>query len=146
MGQQPRPGVGVAVFIKKRNFVLLLRRKGAHGAGTWAPPGGHMEWGESLEVAADREVLEEVGVKISQPVFLGLTNDIIGDEGKHYVTIFMDARWELGEPCIKEPDRADNLIWHNLADPWPEPLFYPLQNFLHGRVYRGQPALKRGMI
>jgi len=42
------PRVGLGVLIIKDGKVLLGRRKGAHGEGTWAPPGGHLECGESF--------------------------------------------------------------------------------------------------
>ena len=40
--------VGVGVIIRKNDQVLLGERKGAHGEGTWAFPGGHLEFGETL--------------------------------------------------------------------------------------------------
>ena len=56
--------VGVAVIIKHQNTILLGERIGAHGANTWATPGGHLEFGESVEQCAIREVFEETGLKL----------------------------------------------------------------------------------
>ena len=52
---QERSGVivGVAVLVRRGEQVLLTHRKGSHGAGTWAPPGGHLDMGESFEDCAD---------------------------------------------------------------------------------------------
>ena len=65
MGQKKHPRVGLAVLLtyEKRGitYVLFGKRRGAHGAGDWAPPGGHLEFGESLAECACREVLEETG-------------------------------------------------------------------------------------
>ena len=48
--------VGVGLYILNSNHQLLLGlRKSIHGNGTWCPPGGHLEYGESFEQAAVRE-------------------------------------------------------------------------------------------
>ena len=76
MEKQIRVGVGLYIF-NVNNQLLLGLRKSEHGKGTWCPPGGHMEYGESNEQAAIREALEETGLKIQkQDVHLqGVTND-----------------------------------------------------------------------
>jgi 8-oxo-dGTP diphosphatase len=58
------PRVGVGVIVLRNGLVLLGRRIGSHGAGSWALPGGHLEFGESVEQCAAREVLEETGLDI----------------------------------------------------------------------------------
>ena len=74
------------------NCWLRHDRKGSHGAGEYALPGGHLEVGESWEHCAIREVMEETGIQIQghgvRLVFV--TNSMVGD-GAQYVTMFMRA-------------------------------------------------------
>lgn len=127
-----RPGVGVGVIIKKDNKILLQKRIGAHGVGTWSAPGGHMEFGESPEQTALRETLEEVNVSIKNPKVVGITNDISHSEQKHYITIFVEAEYAGGEVKINEPDRTSDIGWFSL-DNLPAPLFLPLKNFVENK-------------
>ena len=50
------PRVGVGVIVLREGRVLLGRRLGSHGAGTWQFPGGHLEAFERVEDCARREV------------------------------------------------------------------------------------------
>lgn len=92
----PKVGLGVLVF-NFDNQILLGKRKNSHGASSWGPPGGHLEFGEGLGECAIREVLEETGLVIKKPKFLAITNDIFKEEGKHYVSIFMHAHLSDGQ-------------------------------------------------
>lgn len=67
---------------------MLLHRLGSHGSGTFALPGGHLEFGESWEDCARREVLEETGLQLESIRFETAINSIFGPDS-HYVTIFM---------------------------------------------------------
>lgn len=122
-----KPRVGVAVFLKKDNQILLGKRKNAHGADTWAPPGGHLEFGESVEECAYRELLEETGLHALSIKPLTWTNNII-DGSKHYVTLFMLIdTWE-GVLTLMEPNKCKGWHWFDI-DKLPEPLFPSVQSF-----------------
>jgi 8-oxo-dGTP diphosphatase len=49
------PRVGVSAIVIRDGALLLTRRRGAHGAMTWSPPGGHVEAGEAPDRAVVRE-------------------------------------------------------------------------------------------
>ncbi|MBU1204900.1 MAG: NUDIX domain-containing protein [Nanoarchaeota archaeon] len=124
-----RPKVGVGIIVIKDNKVLLGKRKNSHGEGSWCFPGGHLEFNESLENCAKREVLEETGIKIKNIRFETITNDIFKDEEKHYITIFMLCEHDSGEAKVMEPGKCEKwdwFEWNNL----PEPLFLPIQSLL----------------
>ena len=48
----------------KEEHLLLGQRNMTHGSQTWGPPGGHLEFGESFEECAIREVKEETGLTV----------------------------------------------------------------------------------
>jgi len=67
VGSRPIIMIGTGVVLLRENQVLLQRRK---DNGLWGIPGGSLEPGESLEEAARREVLEEVGLEITGSLHL----------------------------------------------------------------------------
>jgi len=115
------PKVGIGVMILKEGRVLLGRRKNAHGAGEFAFPGGHLEYGEGFAACAQREVAEECGIEIEDIRFLLVAN-VLDYRPKHYVHLTLTANWKSGEPVVKEPDKAEGWDWYAL-DALPQPLF-----------------------
>ncbi len=126
-GRNRRPRVGVGVIVRRNGKILLGRRRNTHGAGTWALPGGHLEFGETPEACAEREVREETGLRIENPRRGPFTNDYFTDGGFHYVTIYMVAEWTGGEPEVREPHRCGEWGWFSWNAP-PSPLFSSLRN------------------
>lgn len=70
-------------------------------AGCLQLPGGHLEFGESWEECARREILEETGLAVQDVRFLTATNDVFTAEAKHYITIFMVCRTVDADPVPK---------------------------------------------
>lgn len=125
--KQVRVGVGVLVF--KQGQILLGKRKGAHGAATWSPPGGHMDFGENPADCAARELAEETGLRATALAAGPWTNDYFESEGKHYVTVYQLVTAFEGEPAVMEPHKCEEWRWFAF-DQLPEPLFLPLQHLL----------------
>jgi len=123
------PRVGIGVFVIRDGKFLMGHRKGSHGAGTWSIPGGHMEYGESFEQTAKREVREETGMAIGNVRFGAVTNDLFESDKKHYVTIWVLSDWVKNEPSITEPDKFIDQEWIDI-DNLPEPLFSPWYELL----------------
>jgi 8-oxo-dGTP diphosphatase len=128
-----RPKVGIAVFIEKDGKYIFFERRGSHGTETWSVPGGHLEMGETWAQAAAREAMEEVGVTIKNVRFLAATNDIFADIGKHYISIWLMADLDQGEPVSQEPDKVIDVQWRALND-LPSPLFEPCWENLRAAV------------
>jgi len=121
--------VGVGVIVNRGDRILLGKRKGSHGAGTWALPGGHLEFGETIEACAEREDLEETGLTIEGFRHVAFTNDVFKAEMKHYVTLFVAAYCQTGEPAVQEPKKCSEWAWFKWSE-LPTPLFLPLQNLI----------------
>ena len=124
--------VGVGVLINKNGKILLIKRKGSHGEGSWAPPGGHIDFGESVRDCAKREVKEEIGIEIKNLKVVGFTEDLFKKEKKHYITIWVSSVWKSGEAKTnnREFSEVGWFLWKKL----PKPLFIPLKNFIEGKI------------
>ena len=127
MASQKKVTIVVGVIIVRDRCVLLGQRRGSHGADTWALPGGHLEFGESIRNCAKREVFEETGLVVHSVRKVAFTNDYFEKEGKHYVTLFVLAEEWSGRPVVKEPDKCKGWSWFEWVN-LPSPLFVPLQN------------------
>lgn len=124
-----RVQVGVGVLVLHEGLVLLGRRKGSHGAGTWSAPGGSLEFGEDLLDCAARELSEETGLAARSLELGPYTNDVFPEDGKHFVTIFVVARGIVGTPVNREPDKCEGWAWFRWGQ-WPAPLFKPAASLL----------------
>jgi 8-oxo-dGTP diphosphatase len=129
--------IGVGVMILKDEKVLLGKRKGSHGTGEYAFPGGHLEYMESFEECAIRETLEECGVEIENLRFQYLAN-VTKYAPKHYVHVSIQADWVNGEPKVLEPDRIENWEWYSF-DNLPFPMFevckFSIESYKNHTVY-----------
>ena len=134
--KESRPLVGVGVIIIKGGKILLAERKGSHGQNTWASAGGHLEFGETLEECARREVLEEFGIHVERMTFLCVSNIIAYD--RHYVDFEFLGDISIQIPKIQEQDFFTNLQWFSLSE-LPNPLFEPVRiainSLLTGQSY-----------
>ena len=115
--------VGVGVFVRTPAGYVLLKRKGSYGEGEWSLPGGHLEFGETAEACARREVLEEIGVSLGAiSVVPYWSEDFFPLHGKQYITLYLVG--ETSEtPCILEPNKASEMMTVTRLDVLPDDLF-----------------------
>jgi 8-oxo-dGTP diphosphatase len=123
------PKVGVGVILRRSGRVLLGCRRGAHGAGTWQFPGGHLQYGESVEECARRELFEETGLVLEEVQLGPYTNDIFDKANCHYVTLYAIGDSLTGDAKLCEPEKCEEWSWFEWSD-LPRPLFLPIQNLL----------------
>ncbi|MBU1109534.1 MAG: NUDIX domain-containing protein [Candidatus Riflebacteria bacterium] len=90
----------------------------------YCPPGGRIEFGESSEVALRREIEEELGSGIENPLLLGVLENLFTFDGKkgHEIVFVYDA--ELSDKALYAVDSFKacesngepfNAIWLNLS-------------------------------
>ena len=129
MDDRPKVGIGI-LLIKDGQQILLGKRKGSHGQGEYALPGGHLEHNESFEQCVLRVLKEEAGedIKVGRPKFLCVTN-LRKYPPKHYVDIGMTVEWLSGEARLMEPDKNEGWQWFGLDD-LPSPLFGCTENYI----------------
>ena len=107
----PQVGVGAVVF--HDGAVLLVQRRNPPCADEWAIPGGKVRLGETLQQAAEREILEETGIhiKAGEPIYAFdlIENDASGQVRWHYAIIDLQAEYIDGE--IQAADDASAAGW-----------------------------------
>jgi 8-oxo-dGTP diphosphatase len=121
--------IGVGALVVRHARVLLGQRRGAHGALTWAPPGGHLDEGETPTQCAYRELFEETGL-VAQASHAGpYSVDDFPEMYRRYVTLFVVITACDGEPVAREPALCEQwewFAWHAL----PTPLFAPFASLV----------------
>lgn len=125
-----KAGVGIGVMLMKDNKILLGKRhtdptkadSELHGEGTWTMPGGKLEFGESFEEGAKREVYEETGIQLNEVKIVCVNND--KNQSAHFITIGLFSNKFEGEPKVMEPDEIVEWQWFRLDD-IPSPMFFP---------------------
>lgn len=113
----PRVAVGAVVIYE--NKVLLVLRGKAPAKDVWAIPGGSVKLGETLQAAAEREVLEETGLHIKAGeilyTFEAIQHDEAGQVEYHYV--ILDLAADLVDPteAATPADDARDVRWFDLG-------------------------------
>lgn len=120
------PMVGTSVFIQKEGRYLLAMRLNSHNSGKYQTPGGHLEYMETLEDGAKREVMEETGLTIDNVKVLTVIDDMFPEEKLHYATVYMTADYVSGEVNGRvpnpEPECHGDWNWYDL-DNFPVPIW-----------------------
>lgn len=127
--KHPRVGIAVVVNNGLPNRILLGKRKGSHGEGEYAFPGGHLEYGETYFDCAKREMMEECGVEIEDLKFLTITEEFWPEIGRHYITIYIGATLKSKEVRVMEPEKCESWMFYPTWN-LPQPLFRGMHDFM----------------
>ena len=104
------PKVAVAVLIKNEGEVMLVRRAVNPFKGRWSLPAGFVDAGEDPKEAAQRECLEETGMKV---LVTGLLDVIHGQEHTRGSHILIAYRAEIISGKLQPGDDVDRVEFFN---------------------------------
>jgi ADP-ribose pyrophosphatase YjhB (NUDIX family) len=110
----------------------MIRRGGvgeyaSDGHGTWSMPGGWLERGETAWDAAEREVLEETGCRVTAYRDLGFVCCASESAPVQIVTLVIGCRWDGGEPTVTEPEKCPEVRFVTFPELNNLPLFAPVR-------------------
>lgn len=140
--RNPTPTVDIIIEMRDRPFypiVLIERLNPPHG---WAIPGGFVDYGESVETAAQREALEETGLAVELIEQFQVYSDPGRDPRQHTLSVVFIAN-ASGEPAAQDDAKSLKLFL-----PWevPQNLCFDhdriLKDYWNYRLYRIRPRLQ----
>jgi 8-oxo-dGTP diphosphatase len=79
-------------FVRRGGKVLLVKRGKDPFKGSYALPGGIVEYGESVEDCVIREVLEETGLRTRAGRLVGVFSSPDRDPRGHFITLLYELR------------------------------------------------------
>jgi ADP-ribose pyrophosphatase YjhB (NUDIX family) len=134
------PAVLVTTLVVAQEQMLLIKRGTPPYLGKWAPPGGFVEAGESLESAAIREVREETGLTLTRDHLLphGLVSLPEIDQVHVAFLAFLDQP----QPLNPAPPEALDARWFSeqaypFNETWDPALAFNIAKF-YDRVRTGR--------
>jgi 8-oxo-dGTP diphosphatase len=135
-----RPVLGVGTLVFRPDNTLLIGRRVKRGEPeSWCLPGGHVEAGETFEVAALREVTEESGIREVDDV-RAFTLALCTAGASVQATVGVVARVSAGvTAAVTEPAVFGEWTWARLEE-LPTPLFPPSAALIAARVGSPLPA------
>jgi 8-oxo-dGTP diphosphatase len=137
-------GAGFGVILENDGQILLGKRhvdpekadSAFRSAGEWTLPGGKLEWGESFEDGAIREVKEETGIDITNPQVVSVHN--CKNQFAHFMTVGLVTHNWKGDAQVMEPDEITEWEWFDI-NKLPSPIYFPsaevIENYLDKKFY-----------
>jgi 8-oxo-dGTP diphosphatase len=129
-----KPSVTADGIVLKDGKIALIRRKNDPFKGSYALPGGFVDYGEKVEDCVMREVLEETGLRTEVVGLVGVYSDPARDPRGHFVTAVYELRPTGG--ALKAGDDASSAEWAPLEK-------VPPMAFDHGSIIADFAARKK---
>lgn len=115
--QHRNPAPVVSVLVVDGRQVLLGKRAGEPGKGTWSLPSGYIEYEEDFLSTAVREAKEETGLEVEVVSILNVVSSFV-TPAFHFLGIYLAARVVGGQPVAG--DDVEEVAWFGLGEPLPE--------------------------
>lgn len=110
----PEITVGALIFNPEGKILLIKSHK---WKGKYTIPGGHIEYGETIEEALKREIKEETGLDIYDIEFVCIQEFIFDNafwKKKHF--IFLDYVCKTDSKDVKLNEEAEECAWFTLEE------------------------------
>jgi ADP-ribose pyrophosphatase YjhB (NUDIX family) len=121
------PRILVALMLTSGNRLLLCRRAQQPSLGTWTPPSGFMERGETLERAAARETFEEAGVQIDPEKLTLYSVSSLPTISEVYVVFRAVVESDI---CLPGSESLEVGYFNEHEVPWGQLAYAEMPNFL----------------
>ena len=101
------------VLVHPEKGILLMRQ---NGKPFWVFPGGTLEEDETVQVCAEREMLEETGLVVTCPQLLYVSDFI--DAKRQVVEVFFVGQYQAGAFTFTAPypENIDEIAWVGLSE------------------------------
>ena len=113
------PKLAAACVIEDQGRVLMVRRARPPQIGKWCLPGGFVDRGEPVEIAAKREALEETGLEVQIEGLIGLFSYV-----DYPVVVAIYNTVIMGGKLKSSPESTDERWFEPHEIPW-EQLAFP---------------------
>ena len=108
------PGAATDIIIEKSGRILLVRRKEEPFKGKLQFPAGFVNYGETIEHAAKREVKEETGLNIRLLDILGVYSHPKRDPRGHVISTVFIAEIINGNPTVNDKKEIESVAFYDI--------------------------------